>query len=259
MHVGKDTEFYIKKGFDVVAVEANPGLVKAAKSKFHDELASGSLVIWDIAIADHEGEVEFYINEQKDDWSTISKEFADKYERLGTSNRPVKVKCTRFENILKKHGIPYYLKIDIEGADKLCLEGLKAFNEKPKYLSIEAGLKSSEDSVTELSLLKDLGYNKFKIVNQAINHKIKCQNPPLEGLYVDFHFDGHCSGPFGDEAPGTWMTIKETRRKYRRIIAEQKYFGADGIFYQNRIHKLYESILKEPIGWYDIHAKHADG
>lgn len=30
MHTGRDTEFYLKKGFNVVAIEANPELVKKA-------------------------------------------------------------------------------------------------------------------------------------------------------------------------------------------------------------------------------------
>jgi hypothetical protein len=36
--------------------------------------------------------------------------------------------------------MPYYLKIDIEGADLLCLKALEKFEEKPKYISIEAGV-----------------------------------------------------------------------------------------------------------------------
>ena len=36
MHVGQDTEFYLKKGFNVVAVEANPKLVKENTEKFKE-------------------------------------------------------------------------------------------------------------------------------------------------------------------------------------------------------------------------------
>ena len=143
----------------------------------------------------------------------------------------------------------------MEGADTLCLQQLFSAPERPKYLSIEAGLKSFEETFNELCLLWQLGYRDFKIVNQALNYRVRCPNPPLEGDYVDYHFDGLCSGPFGEEAPGRWMKIEETFLKYRRILLEQRYFGADGKHYGTILHKLYERLKREPAGWYDFHAK----
>lgn len=255
MHSGRDTEFYLKKGFNVIAVEANPEFVKRARYTFKDALSNKKLILYDIAIANYEGEVDFYINEQKDDWGTISKSFASRNERLGTVNTIIRVKCTTFQTILRQHEIPYYLKIDIEGADMMCLKALREFNEKPKYISIEAGLNSFEETFTELSLLWDLGYREFKVVNQALNPKIRCKNPPLEGAYVDYRFDGGCSGPFGEEAPGKWMSVEETFIKYRRLLTEQKYFGINGKLYRTFFHRLYEFLKREPAGWYDFHAK----
>lgn len=43
---------------------------------------------------------------------------------------------------------------------------------------------------------------------------VKCPNPPLEGSYVNVSFDGTTSGPFGDEAPGDWMTLDFALEKY---------------------------------------------
>ena len=253
MHTGRDTEFYLKKGFNVVAIEANPELVKHARSNFQNALSNKKLILYDIAIADYEGEIDFYINNQKDDWSTISKEVALRNERFDTNNTLVQVKCTTFQTILKKHEVPYYLKIDIESADILCLKALMEFNDKPKYISIEAG--SFEETFAELSLLWNLGYREFKIVNQALNNRVRCPNPPLEGLFVDYRFDGLSSGPFGEEAPGKWMSVEETFVKYRRILTKGKYFSATLKLYKRPFHKLFEILRWEPPGWYDIHAK----
>jgi FkbM family methyltransferase len=63
MHTGQDTDFYLKKGFDVVAVEANPALVEGARERFRDAIACGRLVIHEVAIADREGETDFYVND----------------------------------------------------------------------------------------------------------------------------------------------------------------------------------------------------
>jgi FkbM family methyltransferase len=258
MHTGRDTAFYLAKGFDVISIEANPELTKNARSHFRDALSEKKLILYDIAIADYDGEIDFYVNNQHDDWGSTSREFASRNERFGTSNTLIHVKCTRFQNILRQHEIPYYLKIDIEGADILCLKALMEFPEKPKFISIEAGLNSFEETFTELSLLWNLGYREFKIVNQALNSRVRCQKPPLEGVFVDYHFDGTCSGPFGEEAPGKWMSVEEIFTKYRRLLAEQKYFGADGKFYRTLFHRIYEVLKREPAGWYDFHAKLAN-
>jgi len=258
MHTGRDTEFYLAKGFNVVAIEANPKLVESARSRFRDALAERRLVLHETAIGDHEGEVDFYVNNLKDDWGTTSKAFALRNEALGTNNTVIRVKCTRFQAILRQHEMPYYLKIDIEGADVLCLEALAGFDEKPKYLSMEAGLNGFDQTFTELSLLWRLGYREFKVVNQGLNERIRCPNPPLEGLFVDYAFDGTCSGPFGEEAPGPWMPIKKALRRCQRVLIEQKYFGALGRLYRTPLRKLYEVLKGAPVGWYDIHAKRPD-
>jgi FkbM family methyltransferase len=255
MHTGRDTEFYLKKGFDVVGIEANPSLVDSARTKFKDYLENGQLIICNCAVADREGEIDFYVNDQHDDWGTISSSFAARNEKLGTNNSTIKVKSQPFSTIVKEHGIPYYVKIDIEGADTLCLKDLQTFEEKPKYVSIEAGLISFEETFTELSLLWNLGYRSFKIVNQAKNETVVCPNPPLEGLFVNYVFDSTCSGLFGEESPGVWMDVEQTLSKYRGLISEQKWFGANGKFHKTLLHKAYHALKREPVGWYDIHAK----
>jgi FkbM family methyltransferase len=255
MHIGRDTEFYLKKGFKVVAIEANPKLVASGQVKFKDSIDRGDLIICDSAIADYEGEIEFYINDQHDDWGTISTEFASRNEKIGTQNVKVKVKCQPFLSILNQYDNPYYIKIDIEGADTLCLKDLYHAKSRPKYISIEAGLLSFDQVFTELSLLWNLGYRSFKIVNQALNSKIKPLNPPLEGVYADYAFDGSCSGPFGEEAPGQWLDIEQTLSRYKKILWESKYFGANGKLYRSPIHRIYNVLNEQPVGWYDFHAK----
>lgn len=259
MHTGRDTEFYLLKGFDVVAVEANPSLAEKGRARFAGEIAGKRLVLHEVAIADHEGEVEFFINLQHDDWGTISGDHAARNERLGTENTRVRVRCTRFGNILRQHGIPYYLKIDIEGADLLCLEALGDFAERPKYVSIEAGLTSFEETFDALATLRHLGYRSFKIVNQRLNKRVRCPNPPREGKYVDHRFGATSSGPFGEEAPGRWLTLEETVLEYSRLLALQKKFGAEGRYYKTPLHKLYELVTRERVGWYDFHARLGDG
>ena len=62
-HLGEDTDFYLKKGFKVVAIEANPVLAEKLRKRFQSNLSDGSLTLIDSAIAEDTGEVDFYINQ----------------------------------------------------------------------------------------------------------------------------------------------------------------------------------------------------
>jgi FkbM family methyltransferase len=59
-HKGEDSDFYLKKGFRVVAVEAHPSLCLDLRQRFSKQIADGSFVLVDKAIAENEGEVRFY-------------------------------------------------------------------------------------------------------------------------------------------------------------------------------------------------------
>jgi FkbM family methyltransferase len=258
MNTGKDTEFYLRKGFRVAAVEANPKLVESVSERLQEPIRQGRLKIYNVAISSEEGEAEFYVNRQYDGWSTLSTAVVHRNERLGTSHNIIRVPTMRFANILRETGIPYYVKIDIEGADVLCLEALHEFTTRPRYVSIETSLQSMEEAFTEFCHLWTLGYRRYKIVNQALNGRVRCPVPPREGLEVPIRFDPYMSGPFGEEAPGRWLTIDEALSRYRRLLRDQRLFGATGRFHKTLLHYLYALYrmvtFQEPVGWYDVHA-----
>src|SRR5215470_745629 len=85
LHRGEDTDFYLKKGFDVVAIEANPELVAQCKIRFQDAMARGRLRIIEGAIAPPAiGEkVAFYRNSRNSVWGTIEEAWAERNAKLG--------------------------------------------------------------------------------------------------------------------------------------------------------------------------------
>src|SRR5687768_13986578 len=111
LHIGRDTQFYLQKGFNVVAIEANPLLAQKVEQELHEYVQSGQLKIYNVAINDYKGTVDFFVNREKHDWGTISKDFATRNEKLGTNNDVNKVPCVPFEEILAECGVPYYAKI----------------------------------------------------------------------------------------------------------------------------------------------------
>jgi FkbM family methyltransferase len=253
MHTGSDTEFYLRKGFRVVAIEANPRLAAEGRARFADAIAAGTLRLLNVAIHDHEGIATLFVNREKDVWSTVVTEVVRNKERLGTTFEAVDVPCRRFESILAEEGMPYYLKIDIEGVDTLCLAALHGFADRPKYVSIEL---SEEQPFQEICQLVALGYRQFKVLNQALNHTVRLPNPPREGVFVDARFDSHSSGPFGEETPRSWQEIEQALEEYRDVLARYRRDRVAAGRFGARIRWLYRRLMHtEPTGWHDLHAR----
>ena len=62
LHRGQDTRFYLDMGYRVVAVEAEPGLVEAARRMFAPEIADQRLAIVHCAISGEDGPVPFWVS-----------------------------------------------------------------------------------------------------------------------------------------------------------------------------------------------------
>lgn len=259
MHTGEDTDFYLKKGFRVVAVEANPSMVEAAQRRFSRELENGSLIIVGKAIASEDGIVRFAINSRESEWGTIETSYAQRNELVGTTNQWIDVPATKFESVLREYGVPYFLKVDVEGADHLCIEALSKFPDRPIFVSVELTLLSFADYFDVIANLWSLGYRKFKIVNQRLVQQYVCPSPSKEGSYVDYRFRKGSSGLFGNEVPGDWAGVEDTFRRVERIARRmQRHSPLSGTIsnslYSRYVRLLYERVIGDPIAWYDLHA-----
>ena len=157
MNNGDDTAFYLECGFRVVAVEANDALCRQVAARLPKAIASGRLKILNVAVAGDPGQVEFWINEDHPEWSALDVASA---ARGGHRHRKVKVPAVRFGSLLREHGVPHYLKVDIESADHFCLEGLREVG-RPEYLSVEVS------DVALVDACRDLGYRRFMLVEQS--------------------------------------------------------------------------------------------
>jgi FkbM family methyltransferase len=77
MNDGSDTAYYLHCGYRVIAIEANPQLVAAAKRRFAREIAEGKLAVLNVGIAPQEGIADFYVASNHQ-WSSFSKEVASR-------------------------------------------------------------------------------------------------------------------------------------------------------------------------------------
>jgi FkbM family methyltransferase len=220
MYDGSDTAYYLESGYRVVAVDANPELVDKAKKKFAARIDSGQLTCINAAISASGEPVELTLSGADLGSSSI---FGEKIVHM----RPVeiiKVPGVTLEQLFRQYGIPKYLKVDIEGADRFCVLSLTSEN-RPAYLSFEIG-----DDVDELlSHTATLGYKKFKIINQKSFREfanIEClydriarklirhlgyAHPMMIKRAGRLFVSGHSSGPVPWHSDGQWRSYDETR------------------------------------------------
>jgi len=132
MNNGDDTAYYLFKGYRVVAIEADPDLVKNARRRFEREIEDRRLTLLNVAIGEDEDGVEFWICDNKRVWNSLGRDMAS---RQGLPCHSIDLPSSRFRTVLDEYGVPHYLKVDIEGADRYCLNDLDPAD-APAYVSI---------------------------------------------------------------------------------------------------------------------------
>lgn len=261
LHEGEDSEFYLKKGFAVVAVDADADHCATARRKLDAFVSSGKLRIVNAAISDRRGEAVLFKSE-KSDWGTLVGDWDAQNRARGFPSRAVPIRSTTLADLIREHGDPYFIKIDIEGMDTVALDSLGDAPTLPRYLSVELPFPrdpSFAAARAQVDLLSGLGFNGFKIVAQ---HAVPGQvpiSPPREGIYVAHRFHLGSSGLFGEESPGEWQTARETLRAFRWIMLRH---APEAQLYRHQpLHEAFIALRKRLTGraeqpyWYDIHAK----
>lgn len=256
MHRGEDTAFYLAKGYRVVAFEANAALVAACRERFAPEIEQGRLTIIEGAISDSgEPTITFY-EHPNTVWGTIALDAQN--ERFAELSTAVEVAVVNLPQVLREHGMPAFMKIDIEGADTICLRALAEFEQRPPFLSVEApGEKPALEE--QLSILDSLGYKRFAVVQQATVSRTPLHTVTLDGEPLSFSFEEGASGPFGEEV-GPWVSRDAAVRRYRRVFLGYRLLGRDGPIRRTRLGRglLGQAAARTQIpmpGWFDTHAR----
>jgi FkbM family methyltransferase len=259
-HKGEDTQYFLHLGYNVVGVDADPGMVALAKQTFAPQFESGQLKMFNYAVsAEDDAPIEFNVSEWSL-WNSLRKEIAG---RDNKTMETIIVKTRRLDTLMKEHGVPYYCKVDIEGYDALAVSTLQNSNYRPVFISVETECLGDKEVIDDTKALEtlvnlhNLGYNKFKLVDQKTLevltmepfYGVKKTPPPFHRTFLDkvlgrnkvpprivpyfeqmrkkhnFNFPLSTSGPFGDQIEGEWTDF-ETASKillfHRKMFFEQK-------------------------------------
>jgi FkbM family methyltransferase len=201
MNNGDDTAFYLRRGFDVVALEANPALCEKAEKRFESAVGDGRLKILNAAIWEKSGEATFFVNLENDHWSSLDIGWAG---RDAGRCEEIKVRCVTLTELFGEFGVPYYLKVDVEGVDQAVIEQLRGMHLLPLYVSVE----DCRFGPRYMEILASCGYDAFKLLDQS-------SVPYMQG-----GFPQGSSGPFGDEVPGEWLTHDKMMALYSTTVRD---------------------------------------
>ena len=166
-------------------------------------------------------------------------------------------------HIYKYYGVPHYMKIDIEGSDTYVLESLRHLDRRPQYISFESNKNSFEDLKTEVASLVQLGYSKFRAVQQATIPGGRIITRTINGEMLEYVFEEHASGAFGEDLSQQWLVPDVLLQEYRDIFRRYRAFGDGALF--TRIPYRFKRPLeiayklgtgyRGPLpGWFDTHA-----
>jgi FkbM family methyltransferase len=256
MNTCEDTEFYLAKGFRVVAVEANPFQCKAASERYAREISKGRLTIVNRAISETRNPLVFYVCETYSAWSTTSLRLRDFWrEREGAEFTETKVDAITTADLVSQFGVPRYAKIDIEGSDLVCLRGFGEHQCRPPYISFEVDFYTVDHLI---ETAKALGYTRFALIGQKTVPDQLPPRPAREGLAVDYSFSEGCSGLFGRELPTAWVDARHVRTQCHSIIRQYKASTivrhGGRILPKRAVERVKTRLLPLACDWYDIHA-----
>jgi FkbM family methyltransferase len=255
MNIAEDTRYYLAKGFRVIAIEANPLMVEKANERYAAEIRDGRLTVIPVAVGKYAGCITFFVCDSMSALSTTVPSLVELHKRSGAVFREVVVNAVPFADILRVHGVPHYLKVDIEGCDLLCLKALAGFVERPSCVSVEI------DFAAYIGLIEtaaSLGYKRFQVIPQT---SVINQHPPVtsqEGNQISYSFFQGCTGLFGTDLPDAWKGADETvailgalRREQRMVGAVSRLTKPFGLAEFATRHA--RKLLPRTNDWYDLH------
>jgi FkbM family methyltransferase len=260
LHRGEDSAYYLAKGYRVVAFEADPDLVVANRQRFAAGIRDGRLIVVEGAVSSFTGSAVRFYRHPNTVWGTTQETWVRRNLVLAESE-PIDVPVIDFAAILSTSGIPYFMKLDIEGAGQHCLETLRSFQQRPAFVSIESEQDDWGKLEDEFRLLEELGYDRFAVVQQACIPGTRISTLSIAGEPLEFEFEPHSSGPFGLEI-SPWVTRQEALARYHRVFLAYRMFGPNSWLRRTKLGRGLRGqaarFSGRPLpGWFDTHATHS--
>jgi FkbM family methyltransferase len=122
---GSNIPYYLIKADIVVAVEANPKLCQIIKKKFDKEISKKNLIVENVIITNEINNLNdiFYIHKYHD----LLGQYPKPDKRINNFYI-INIRSQDIISLIRTHGEPYYIKIDLENYDnRILFKFLKTF------------------------------------------------------------------------------------------------------------------------------------
>lgn len=214
-HDGSDTGYYLSLGKKVVSVDASPRMCQLIRNSYEKYINSGFLKVINCAISGSQEPLTFY----ESTWSHWNSSHYKIANRLGCASKSYTVESKTLSLIIQEiNDQPLYVKIDIEGNDYDAIVSLLDISKdlRPKYVSCETEcvgeheVISNDDALKTLKALADVGYSKFKLVDQSTLSPVTIKNyKSLTKQTFVYPFKEGSTGCFGEDIQTDWVGLDE--------------------------------------------------
>jgi FkbM family methyltransferase len=158
-NIGLKTQEYLNKGLKVIAIEPQSSLIELLNSKFKN---NPNVITEQCGISNQNAVMKISICSTTLDQATF---VLDRKEKVLTDrgydfvfDKVEEVPVFTLDYMISKHGLPAYIKIDVETYEKEVIQGL---SQSVKYLSFEYANTYPDITINILEMLAKLGFKEF--------------------------------------------------------------------------------------------------
>jgi FkbM family methyltransferase len=207
---GDDTAYYLKKADRVIAVEANPDLCAVIRARFAEELDAGRLVVENAVLTAEHGKPNAIFHLHRS--NHVLSQFPPPEAHEAADFEAVELPALSVAELLRRHGEPHYVKMDLEHYDGAVLGALFAGGVFPDYISAEA------HDMEVFQIMVAAGYKAFKLVDGRTVPERYGEHFIMTAFSRELHaFPRHSAGPYGNDIPGPWMTVDDFQALLRVV------------------------------------------
>lgn len=195
---GQNLNYYLSHADKVVAVEANPDLVADINRQFQQQIEDGKLIVLNRCLSVEDSEqtmVDFHINKFDSGLSRFSPPSYHPEDFV-----VIKIEAISYRQLIGQYGEPWFVKIDLEGYDKILLDYLIVHKLLPPYISTEnCGLPMLK------KLIATNTYSTFNIVSFY--------------NFTDYYkkTTDKTAGPFGKDIKSPWLSANDLVELYKKM------------------------------------------
>ncbi len=160
-HVGSRARSWSRLGASVVALEPQPDFARFLRWLFRSD---GKVIVREQAVGARPGHLQLLVSPRTPTVTTGSHAFIASATRMPSFSwvrwdSTVKVPVTTLDDLIAAHGIPDFVKIDVEGMEHEVLAGLSRPIPAVSFEFVPAAMDSALASLARLEQLGDYRYN----------------------------------------------------------------------------------------------------